>query len=104
MAQKEATCFFVVIHMIAHDWGKKNAMKKLMWKKTFHHSARFTNQNICLSFFEINKQTHAGTMQPELILPKISTDNDPSGFSRRIFFVWLMVEFKDFYYGEKNDD
>ena len=74
-------------------------------KQTFHHAALFTNKKLVfIIFFEINKKTHAGMMQPEFMLPKISIDNDPSGFSRLILFVWLIVEFKDFDYGEKIDD
>ena len=43
-------------------------------------------------------------IQPEFILPEISADNDPAGFSRRIFFVSPLVQFKDFDYGKKIND
>ena len=43
-------------------------------------------------------------MQPEFILPKMSPDNNLTGFFRRIFLVSLFEEFKYFDYGEKMDD
>ena len=49
----------------------------------------------------LNKQ---GMTQPEFILPNMSADNDPSGFSRRIFFTSPDVEFKDFDCSKKMDD
>ena len=71
----------------------------MLIKLMFHYVVSFYIKYKQILFFQIT--FFIGIIQPEFILPKIAADHDPSGFSRRIFFVSPSIEFKDFDYGEK---
>ena len=78
-------------------------MKAFTWKKRIFQcvvSFSFHETLVLLLIY----QNNTGMIQPEFILPKISADNDPTGFSRRFFFVSPLVQFKDFDYGKKIDN